>query len=234
MRIIYHYRTQLDDAQGVHVRSMVRAFQELGHEVDVVCWRSFSSNGLAPAAVALRPTACLRRSTRASACSTMFSATTGWHAHYAANGRPDLRTLCAQHVLRRAGEPALRRAAAARGQYALARPAALAGAIAFPPTCPPSRARVCSSSTQTIVVSDALRQLLVREGAPEDRLTVMHNAVDPAVFDPTVSGRRCAANTAWTMAWSPDSSAGCAIGTAWRTWSTPSVHPNSWHGGFVC
>ena len=44
MRIIYHHRTQ-----GVHVRSMVRAFQELGHDVDVVSWRCSSSNGLAPA-----------------------------------------------------------------------------------------------------------------------------------------------------------------------------------------
>ena len=36
MRIIYHHRTQLDDAQGIHVRAMVRAFRELGHEVEVV------------------------------------------------------------------------------------------------------------------------------------------------------------------------------------------------------
>ena len=36
MRIIYHHRTQLDDSQGIHVRAMVRAFQELGHEVEVL------------------------------------------------------------------------------------------------------------------------------------------------------------------------------------------------------
>jgi Glycosyltransferase Family 4 len=36
MRIIYHHRTQLDDAQGIHVRAIVRAFEELGHEVEVI------------------------------------------------------------------------------------------------------------------------------------------------------------------------------------------------------
>jgi glycosyltransferase involved in cell wall biosynthesis len=48
---------------------------------------------------------------------------------------------------------------------------------------------ICSNSTQTIAVSEALRRLLIREGAPEDRLTVMHNAVDPVIFNPTVSGQ---------------------------------------------
>jgi glycosyltransferase involved in cell wall biosynthesis len=38
-------------------------------------------------------------------------------------------------------------------------------------------------------VSEALRQLLLTEGVPEARLTVMHNAVDPVTFDPAVSGR---------------------------------------------
>ena len=49
MRIIYHHRTQLDDAQGIHVRAMVRAFRELGHDVDVVSWLGSSSNALPPA-----------------------------------------------------------------------------------------------------------------------------------------------------------------------------------------
>jgi glycosyltransferase involved in cell wall biosynthesis len=38
------------------------------------------------------------------------------------------------------------------------------------------------------VVTAALKQLLVEEGVPERKLTVMHNAVDPLVFNPQVSG----------------------------------------------
>lgn len=36
MRILYHHRTRAEDAQGVHISEMVRAFQGLGHEVQVV------------------------------------------------------------------------------------------------------------------------------------------------------------------------------------------------------
>ncbi len=33
MKILYHHRTQADDGQAVHIRSLVRAFESLGHEV---------------------------------------------------------------------------------------------------------------------------------------------------------------------------------------------------------
>ena len=33
MRVLYHHRTQAEDAQGVHISEIVRAFRELGHEV---------------------------------------------------------------------------------------------------------------------------------------------------------------------------------------------------------
>lgn len=33
MNILYHHRTQAEDGQAVHIRSLVRAFESLGHEV---------------------------------------------------------------------------------------------------------------------------------------------------------------------------------------------------------
>ena len=33
MRILYHHRTQMGDAQGIHIREMVNAFSALGHDV---------------------------------------------------------------------------------------------------------------------------------------------------------------------------------------------------------
>ncbi|MFT5288057.1 MAG: glycosyltransferase involved in cell wall biosynthesis [Planctomycetota bacterium] len=33
MRVLYHHRTQAEDGQAVHVRSLLRAFESLGHEV---------------------------------------------------------------------------------------------------------------------------------------------------------------------------------------------------------
>lgn len=36
MRIVYHHRTRSTDAQRIHIQEIVRAFEELGHEVEVV------------------------------------------------------------------------------------------------------------------------------------------------------------------------------------------------------
>jgi glycosyltransferase involved in cell wall biosynthesis len=36
MKILYHHRTRATDAQRVHIREIIRAFRQLGHEVDVV------------------------------------------------------------------------------------------------------------------------------------------------------------------------------------------------------
>lgn len=36
MRIVYHHRTRSTDAQRIHIQEIVRAFEQLGHEVEVV------------------------------------------------------------------------------------------------------------------------------------------------------------------------------------------------------
>lgn len=36
MRILYHHRTLADGAEGIHIREMVNAFRELGHEVRLI------------------------------------------------------------------------------------------------------------------------------------------------------------------------------------------------------
>ncbi|MEX1024321.1 MAG: glycosyltransferase family 4 protein [Planctomycetota bacterium] len=33
MKVLYHHRTQAEDGQAVHIRSLIRAFESLGHEV---------------------------------------------------------------------------------------------------------------------------------------------------------------------------------------------------------
>ena len=191
MRIIYHHRTQLDDAQGVHVRSMVRAFQELGHEVDVVSWRGSSSNGLAPAGRWRVQTNRLPPAVYEGL--SLFYNVLGYYqlARALRRGTADLiyeryalNTFCGVLASRRFGVPLLLEVNTPWPDQ-LPSPAPLR----FRRLARRLERLVCSSSRQTIVVSDALRQLLVRDGTPADRLTVMHNAVDPDVFDPTVSGQ---------------------------------------------
>ena len=36
MRILYHHRTRGEDAQGIHIRELIRAFRSLGHDVTLV------------------------------------------------------------------------------------------------------------------------------------------------------------------------------------------------------
>ena len=191
MRIIYHHRTQLDDAQGIHVRAMVRAFRELGHDVDVVSWLGSSSNALPPAKRWRVHTNRLPRAIYEGL--TLLYNVFGYYrlARALRERRADLiyeryalNTFCGALASRRFGVPLLLEVNAPWPDQL--------------PSLAPLRFRrlarrlerwVCSNSTRTIAVSQALRQLLIHEGAPEDRLTVMHNAVDPDVFNPAVSGQ---------------------------------------------
>ncbi len=36
MNILYHHRTLVDGAEGIHIKEMINAFEELGHKVEVV------------------------------------------------------------------------------------------------------------------------------------------------------------------------------------------------------
>jgi len=36
MKVLYHHRTQAEDGQAVHIRALMRAFEECGHQVDEV------------------------------------------------------------------------------------------------------------------------------------------------------------------------------------------------------
>jgi glycosyltransferase involved in cell wall biosynthesis len=193
MRIIYHHRTQLGDAQGIHVRAMVRAFQELGHEVDVISLVDPSSDGISLTGKRSWRIDTNRLPGRVYEALTLLYNLFGYRQlARALRQRPAdliyeryaLNTFCGALASRRFAVPLLLEVNAPwRDQ--LPSPG--------PVRCHHLARRlerwVCSNSARTIVVSEALRQLLVSEGVPEGQMTVMHNAVDPAVFDPAVSGR---------------------------------------------
>jgi glycosyltransferase involved in cell wall biosynthesis len=190
MRIIYHHRTQLGDAQGIHVRAMVRAFQELGHEIEVTSLLG-SSNGLPPAKRSWRVHTNRLPGAVYEGLSLLYNVLGYYRLARAVRGRTvdliyeryALNTFCGVLASRRFGVPLLLEVNAPWPDQL--------------PSLAPLRLRglarrlerwICSNSTRTIAVSEALRHLLIQEGAPEDRVTVMHNAVDSAVFDRAVSG----------------------------------------------
>jgi glycosyltransferase involved in cell wall biosynthesis len=188
MRILYHHRTQLHDAQGIHVRAMVRAFEELGHEVDVVS--PIGSPGRLPKRTWRIDTGRLPRAVY-EALSLGYNLY-GYRrlARAIREQKPDLiyeryapNAFCGVLAARRFGVPVLLEVNAPWRDHS--------------PTGEAPRFRrlarrlerwICANSTRTIPVTAALRRLLVEEGVPESRLTVMHNAVDPLVFHPEVSG----------------------------------------------
>ena len=193
MRIIYHHRTQLDDAQGIHVRAMVRAFQELGHEVDVISLVGASSNGASLAGK--RPwhirTSRLPRGVY-EALSLIYNIFGYRQLARALRQRPAdliyeryaLNTFCGALASRRFGVPLLLEVNAPWRDQSPS-----LGPIRFRRLARRLERWVCSNSTRTIVVSEALKQLVLDEGVPEGKLTVMHNAVAPLIFNPAVSGR---------------------------------------------
>ena len=192
MRIIYHHRTRLGDAQGIHVRAIVRAFQELGHEVEVIPFVDaacgvdaegrerrerietnrlphwlYETLSLTYNVYGYRQ---LARAIRKRGADLIYE-------RYALN------SFCGVLASRRFGVPLLLEVNGPWHDHSA--------------TLKPLRLQrlarrlqrwVCANSTHTIVVTGALKQLLVHEGVPERQMTVMHNAVDPLVFHPRVSG----------------------------------------------
>jgi glycosyltransferase involved in cell wall biosynthesis len=191
MRIVYHHRTQLEDAQGIHVRAIVAAFRELGHEVEVisVAGSSSGSGGLDGGSLRI-DTARLPRA-------VYEALSLGYNAYgYRQLGRairrhrPDLiyeryapNTICGVLAGRRFDVPVLLEINASWHDHS--------------PSGAPPRFRwlarrlerwVCTHSTGTIAVSAALKRHLAASGVPERQITVMPNGVDLARFHPGVSG----------------------------------------------
>ena len=191
MRIIYHHRTQLADAQGVHVRSIVDALRELGHEVEVISLAGSSFGPAPPDSAALRiDTARLPRAVY-EALSLGYNVY-GYRqlARAIRRHRPDLiyeryapNTCCGVLAGRRFGVPLLLEINAPWHDHLPS-----GKAPRFQRLARRLERWVCSNSTRTIAVSASLKRHLVESGVPERQVTVMHNAVDPARFHPAVSG----------------------------------------------
>jgi glycosyltransferase involved in cell wall biosynthesis len=191
MRIIYHHRTRLGDAQAIHIRAMVRAFRQLGHEVEVVAlvesdrdeaarpkrlWRI--ETGRLPTwvyemlsfAYNIHGYRLLARALRRRGADLIYE-------RYALN------TFCGAMAGRRFGVPLLLEVNAPCDDQLAA-----SGRVRFRRIARRLERWICSNSTHTIAVTAALKQILVEQGVPERQVSVMHNAVDPVDFHPDVSG----------------------------------------------
>lgn len=200
MRILYHHRTRAGDAQGIHIHEIVRAFRELGHDVEVAALAD--ERNAQPGGKKQRRPADRFRAAPAWAYELMSLAYNlyGYRMlrRAAKARRPDLlyeryslNTFCGVWAARRLGVPLILEVNAplAYEQDAL-------GKLAFRRLARFSERWICSNSTRTIVVTAVMKDLLVEEGVPRERIVVVTNGVDPAKFHPGIQGRQVVARHA--------------------------------------
>lgn len=185
MRILYHHRTRGGDAQGIHIHEIIRAFRELGHEVEVAALAG-ERGDRARAGKELRLPAWFY---------DLMSLSYNLYGYRmlraaAKAGQPDLiyeryslNTFCGIWAARRLGVPLILEVNAP-----LAYEQETLGKLAFRRLARFSERWICSNSTHTIVVTGVMRDMLVAEGVPRERIVVVTNGVDPARFHPGVPG----------------------------------------------
>ena len=193
MKILYHHRTQSEDAQGIHIYEMVQAFRDLGHEVDIVALVELDEKS--------------ESKIRGSQWQWLAAWVPSWlyelmSLAYNLYGyrrlcqtiktkRPDvlyerysLNTFCGLWASRRFGIP-----------YVLEVNAPLyheetkLGQLTFQRLARFSERWICSHSTRTFVVSQVMKDIFIREGVPAEQMLVVPNGIDPQKFHPSISGR---------------------------------------------
>lgn len=194
MKILYHHRTQAEDAQGIHIHEMVRAFRELGHEVEII-------------ALVQREGACAQQASP-SKWKRLAEFAPAWLyelmslsynlvgyrklARAIKRGRPGLiyeryalNTFCGIWASRRFGVPLVLEVNAPL-RYEQEK----LGKLVFKRLARFSERWICSHSTRTLVVSGVMRDMLAEQGVPQSHMTVMPNGIDTRQFHPRISGAK--------------------------------------------
>ncbi len=188
MRILYHHRTLGDGAEGIHVAEMVKAFRALGHEVRVVSLIGEQTN---VATTRQRRWAGVRRMLPGVVYefAEMGYNVPGYLAMRRAirEFRPDLvydryvnYNASAVMAARRARVPVFLEV---NSPYSYQKQT-FDERLYLASVSRAFERRICSAATKVIVVSTPLKRFLASIGVPDERIVVMPNGADPAVFSP--------------------------------------------------
>jgi glycosyltransferase involved in cell wall biosynthesis len=192
MKLLYHHRTQSEDAQGIHIHEMVQAFRDLGHEVKLVALVEFDD--------------AREKKIRGNYWRGLYQCLPNWLYEligliYNLYGyrrlcrlirieHPDLiyeryslNTFCGVWASRRFGVPLILEVNAplCYEQNAL-------GRLTFKRLAHFTERWICAHSTWTVVVSKVLKEFLIHEGVPAEKIWVMPNGIDSQKFHPGISG----------------------------------------------
>ncbi len=187
MRILYHHRTLGDGAEGIHVSSMVDALRRLGHDVKVASVIGERTN------VSTGRTRALGWVTRCTPRLIYEAMEVGYNLfgarmllQEAETFKPDL--LYERYTLfnmagltasRRAGIPMILEVNAP-----LAYERAAYETLSLKRLARRCERHVCSNAHVVVVVSTPLKEHLVGEGVPAERIVVLPNGADSDVFRP--------------------------------------------------
>ncbi len=192
MNILYHHRTLGDGAEGVHVSSMVDAFRALGHDVRVTSLIGDKTNYSTPRTRFLEQ---VTKWTPRSAYELMeigysllgyrmlTSQNNGWKPQLVYE-RYTLFNFSGLMAARRIGIPLVLEINAP-----LAYEREIYERLALKRAARRVERFLCSSADLVVVVSTPLKDYLVQQGAPAERIVVLPNGTDPDLFRPNAEAR---------------------------------------------
>ena len=192
MKILYHHRTQLGDAQGVHIHEIIKAFRELGHQVRVVGLVNYQSLNSKSAGTGLW--SLLRKKVPHFVYDLM---SLGYNvigifmlARSVIHERPDF--IYERYALNNFSGVVVSRLwkipIIVEVNAPLYVEQAELGQLAIKWVARFLENWICSHATHTLVVSGVLKEILVGQGVPSRKITVMLNGIDFGNFNPDVSG----------------------------------------------
>jgi glycosyltransferase involved in cell wall biosynthesis len=192
MRILYHHRTQGEDAQGIHVHEMVKAFRGLGHEVRVLALVSVDDKtgkkkgGAKWGRIAQMSPVWLYE------LLGLFYNIFGYLTlrREIKSRKPDfiyerytLNTFCGILASRWHKIPIILEVNAPLYIEHLQQ-----NKLKFKKMTKFFERWICSESSMTIAVTKQLKKILVEHGVPAEKVTVMYNGVDPEKISPRIDG----------------------------------------------
>ncbi|MBD3315190.1 MAG: glycosyltransferase [Chitinivibrionales bacterium] len=192
MKILYHHRTRMDDAQGIHITEMVNAFEKLGHQVRVFSLVSAEKDlsrkkkGALWAGIAQQCPAVVYELLEL-----------GYNAyglisllHEIKSFRPDfiyeryaMNNFCGVLASKKSGIPLFLEVNAP-----LYREKIQHGKLVLRPVAEAIENWTCSNASVLMTVTAVLRDILLRQGVKPHRSEVIPNGIDPIVFNTSVSG----------------------------------------------
>ncbi len=192
MKILYHHRTQAEDAQGIHIYEMVQAFRELGHEVEMVALVKREGESSKPSQNSKWKWLTNLAPAWLYELMSLSYNLIGYRklAQAIKRRQPDLiyeryalNTFCGVWASRRFGIPLVLEVNAPL-RYEQEK----LGKLVFKSLARFSERWICSNSTRTLVVSSVMQKIMREQGVPEAHMMVMPNGIDAQKFHPKISG----------------------------------------------